>query len=82
MKRAANRCIPICTTAVAICWSCCNFPTCSAMPNLEKVTRLGLYERGRVSRIGEKSSPDAGIAVARFNLQWLTDGQDSLPAVR
>jgi sialidase-1 len=43
-------------------------------------TILCLYERGRVTRQGQKSLPDAGIAVARFNLEWLTDGQDSLPA--
>ncbi len=41
-------------------------------------TILCLYERGRGTSGGDPTKDFAGITVARFNLEWLTDGKDSL----
>jgi sialidase-1 len=39
-------------------------------------TILCLYERGRPAR-APKLAGDARLTLARFNLEWLTDGRDS-----
>jgi sialidase-1 len=43
-------------------------------------TILCFYERGRKSD-EEKKKPTsyAGLTMARFNLEWLTDGRDAMP---
>jgi sialidase-1 len=41
-------------------------------------TILCFYEHGRKPKAEEKKANDyAGLKIARFNLEWLTDGQDS-----
>jgi sialidase-1 len=37
-----------------------------------------LYERGNAAQAGKKPTSYAFLTLARFNLQWLTDGKDSL----
>ena len=41
-------------------------------------TILCLYERGRNSPDDKKPTSYSHLTVARFNLEWLTDGKDSL----
>jgi sialidase-1 len=41
-------------------------------------TALCIYERGRPSDKSKKPTSYTGLTVARFNLEWLTDGADSL----
>jgi sialidase-1 len=40
-------------------------------------TMLCFYERGRKGDAGKNPTSYAGLTVARFNLEWLTDGKDS-----
>ena len=44
-------------------------------------TVLCYYERGRRGRDGKKPTSYAGLTIARFNLEWLTDGKDASVAV-
>jgi sialidase-1 len=41
-------------------------------------TILCIYERGRPGDKSKKPTSYAGLTVARFNLQWLSDGRDSV----
>jgi sialidase-1 len=41
-------------------------------------TILCFYERGRRGDASKKPTSYAGLTVARFNLEWLTDGNDTL----
>lgn len=43
-------------------------------------TVLLIYEHGRKTDFNEKPSNYAGLSVARFNIEWLTDGKDVPPA--
>lgn len=40
-------------------------------------TLLCFYERGRKGDAGKNPTSYAGLTVARFNLEWLTDGKDT-----
>jgi sialidase-1 len=41
-------------------------------------TVLCCYERGRKGDAGKKPTSYAGLTVARFNIEWLTDGEDAV----
>ncbi len=45
-------------------------------------TALCIYERGRPADKSKKPTSYAGLTVARFNLEWLTDGRDRTEAAR
>jgi len=55
------------------------FSAYSDLAVLADGTILCFYERGQKPQPGKKPLSYTLLTLARFNLQWLTDGQDSLP---